>query len=486
MDPLESPPESPPDSDLFLREDEPADGAAGAEPWLVLVVDDDEQVHAMTRVLLGDFRFEDRPFAMISAFSAAEARAILAERPDVPVMLLDVVMEAQDSGLELVHHIRRDLGNQRIRIILRTGQPGQAPERDVIIAYDINDYKAKSELTSQKLFTSLVGALRAWRDIATIEQLNQSLERRVAERTAELARQQAQAEEQRRFVEHLIEMMPSPVWYEDAQGRRVLSNRAFRDLFPQAPAQDGAQDTESEAGTVPIGQGRWVPAMDPSSTVFETSVTAPGGFTRELLVVRKALPTEEGSPQGSIGIATDITARRLMERELHRLAITDALSGVHNRRHLLGILAGAVADVASGAAAGADPCSLVMLDIDHFKRINDEHGHAAGDRTIEFVAAEIREHLRGTDSIGRIGGEEFAILLPGAALKAAGAIAERIRAGIAASPIPLPDGRFHPTTASFGVTELRPGQDSVEAVLHRADEALYRAKANGRNRIEFN
>ena len=494
MDPQERPPQN----DLFLRDDEPDATAAGAEPWLVLVVDDDAQVHAMTRVLLGDFRFENRPFAMISAFSAAEARAILAERPDVPVMLLDVVMEAQDSGLELVHHIRRDLGNQRIRIILRTGQPGQAPERDVILSYDINDYKAKSELTSQKLFTSLVGALRAWRDITTIEQMNQSLEQRVAERTAELARQRAQAEEQRRFVEHLIEMMPSPVWYENAQGRRVLSNRAFRDLFPQAPAPDGAPDgaqngvpagvpdggpdQAGDAGAVPVGQGRWVPATDPSSTVFETSVTVPGGFTRELLVVRKALPAEEGSPQGSIGIATDITARRLMERELHRLAITDALSGVHNRRHLLGILAIAVAK----AAVGAEPCSLVMLDIDHFKRINDEHGHATGDRTIEFVAAEIREHLRGTDSIGRIGGEEFAILLPGAALKAAGAIAERIRAGIAAAPIPLPDGRVHPITASFGVTELRPGQDSVEAVLHRADEALYRAKANGRNRIEFN
>lgn len=471
---------APSESDLFLRDDPDAD-PGGAEPWLVLVVDDDEQVHAMTRVLLGDFVFEDRPFAMVSAFSAAEARAILAERSDVPVMLLDVVMEAQDSGLELIHHIRRDLGNQRVRIILRTGQPGQAPERDVIVAYDVNDYKAKSELTSQKLFTSLVGALRAWRDITTIEQLNQTLERRVAERTAELARQRAQAEEQRRFVEQLIEMMPSPVWYEDSEGRRVLCNRAFRDLFPERPDEGAGGDGEGNAGRDPVGQARWVPAADPSSMAFETSVTVPGGFTRELLVVRKSLPGAEGGPQGSIGIATDITARRLMERELHRLAITDALSGVHNRRHLLGILAGAVAQ----AAHGVEPASLVMLDVDHFKRINDEYGHAAGDRTIEFVAAEFRQHLRNTDSIGRIGGEEFAILLPGATLKAAGAIAERIRAGIAATPIPLPNGGEHPITASFGVTQLRPGQDSVEAVLHRADQALYRAKANGRNRIEF-
>ncbi|MBP2298605.1 sensor histidine kinase [Azospirillum picis] len=149
----------------------------GAPPWPVLVVDDDPQVHAMTAVLLRDFDFDGRPFEVISALSAEEAKAVLAVRADLPVALLDVVMETEDAGLRLVRHIREDLGNQRMRIILRTGQPGQAPERDIIVGYDINDYKAKSELTAQRLFTTLVSALRSWRDIVTIERNRLGLER---------------------------------------------------------------------------------------------------------------------------------------------------------------------------------------------------------------------------------------------------------------------------------------------------------------------
>jgi len=173
---------------------EAATKAGSPSPWTVLVVDDDDQVHAMTRVLLRDFSFEGRGFEMVSAHSAAEAGPLLAARPDIPVVLLDVVMESSDAGLQLVRHIRESLGNHHIRIILRTGQPGEAPERDVMLAHDVNDYKAKSELTAQKLFTTLVGAVRAWRDIATIARLNSelaglnaSLEQKVAERTAELA-----------------------------------------------------------------------------------------------------------------------------------------------------------------------------------------------------------------------------------------------------------------------------------------------------------
>jgi signal transduction histidine kinase len=167
--------------------------AGAAAPWRVLVVDDDEQVHAMTRVLLRDFTFDDRGFEMLSATSAAEAAALVAQDPDIPVVLLDVVMESADAGLKLVRHIRETLANTRIRIILRTGQPGEAPERDVVLAHDIHDYKSKAELTAQKLFTALVGAVRAWRDIVTIARLNDelaglntSLEQKVASRTAEL------------------------------------------------------------------------------------------------------------------------------------------------------------------------------------------------------------------------------------------------------------------------------------------------------------
>lgn len=182
------------DGKLVLRPKAgPAPDPSAPPPWRVLVVDDDDQVHAMTRVLLRDFSFEQRGFEVLSAHSAAEAAERLQAERDIPVVLLDVVMETADAGLALVRRIRDEMGNRDIRIILRTGQPGEAPERDVVLAYDINDYKSKAELTAQKLFTALVGAVRAWRDIVTIGRLNAdlaalnaSLEAKVVERTAEL------------------------------------------------------------------------------------------------------------------------------------------------------------------------------------------------------------------------------------------------------------------------------------------------------------
>ncbi len=163
-----------PDTAPLSAPDTPPDPVA---PWLILIVDDDPAIHATTKMVLRGFSFEGRPAHFLSAATAAEARTILADHPGIAVVLLDVVMESDDAGLRLVRHIRNEMGNRRVRIILRTGQPGQAPERDVILNYDINDYKSKTELTAQKLFTSVVAALRGYQDISAIEQHRQGLER---------------------------------------------------------------------------------------------------------------------------------------------------------------------------------------------------------------------------------------------------------------------------------------------------------------------
>ncbi|MEH6471108.1 MAG: response regulator [Halopseudomonas sp.] len=134
-------------------------------PWRILVVDDEEGVHGITRMIFRGYRFEERPVELISAMSGAEARALLQEQPDICLALLDVVMESDDEGLRLVEHIRNELGNQDIRIILRTGHPGLAPETDVIVKYDLNDYLSKSELSASRLLSSVVVALRSYRDI---------------------------------------------------------------------------------------------------------------------------------------------------------------------------------------------------------------------------------------------------------------------------------------------------------------------------------
>jgi response regulator RpfG family c-di-GMP phosphodiesterase len=143
----------------------------------VLIADDDPEVHAVTKLVLSNFRLGNRGLQLLDAYSAAECMQMLREQPDIALVLLDVVMETDRAGLDCVRFIREELCNPFVRIVLRTGQPGQAPEQEVIANYDINDYKDKTELTAQKLATTLYASLRAYRDIMIIEANKRGLEK---------------------------------------------------------------------------------------------------------------------------------------------------------------------------------------------------------------------------------------------------------------------------------------------------------------------
>jgi signal transduction histidine kinase/DNA-binding NarL/FixJ family response regulator len=162
---------------IRVIDDEGAQPAVEASPpWKIAVIDDDPAVHEGTRFALYDYSLNGQQLEILSAYSAAEGRDLLRASPDVAVVLLDVVMETDAAGLDLVDFIRTELKNEAIRIILRTGQPGQAPERQVIVDYDINDYKAKTELTADKLFTALTAALRGYQQLQRMVETRRGLE----------------------------------------------------------------------------------------------------------------------------------------------------------------------------------------------------------------------------------------------------------------------------------------------------------------------
>lgn len=175
------------DDFLEFEEDHSGSETAPREPegWQVLVVDDEPEVHRVTRLALDGFTFADKPLLFLNAYSAAEAMEILKDNTTIAMILLDVVMETEHAGLDLARWVREDLKNHFVRIILRTGQPGQAPETEVIANYDINDYKEKTELTSRKLFTLMYSTLRSYRDIVAINTNRQGLEK-IIEATATL------------------------------------------------------------------------------------------------------------------------------------------------------------------------------------------------------------------------------------------------------------------------------------------------------------
>ncbi|PWC34467.1 histidine kinase [Azospirillum sp. TSO35-2] len=279
-----------------------------APPWTILVVDDESDVHSMTGLLLADVTFQGRRLDLVSRYTAADARMVLEHRRDVAVILLDVVMEEDDSGLKLVRWIRDELGNRDVRIILRTGQPGQAPQRDVIVDYDINDYKPKADLSAESLFTAVIAALRAFDQI-------QSIETRVAERTREL-------HESREQINAVLEASPVGVCAYDESGIVVLTNHRLVSLLGVSKERlVGSSVGELFADTVePNGrdaplhdEARWLYYRRPVRDAEVKLCRADGSTFWALMSVDPAVV--DGQPV-YLSWIYDITRRKLAERQM--------------------------------------------------------------------------------------------------------------------------------------------------------------------------
>lgn len=193
-------------TDNFLFADKACTSATPVKslnPFRILIVDDDEEIHAITKMALSDFCLHGRHLEFVSAYSGEEARRLLSESNDFALVLLDVVMEHDHAGLEVAQWIRESLQNRIIRIVLRTGQPGQAPEEDIIARYEIDDYKEKTELTYRKLVTLMYSSLRAYSELCRVERNRKALEH-IIQASAKLFSASSVKELSRGILEQLV------------------------------------------------------------------------------------------------------------------------------------------------------------------------------------------------------------------------------------------------------------------------------------------
>lgn len=419
----------------------------------------DNSMNLVCHVVAGSIRYVNK--AGIALLGAAEAEQVIGLRleeilhHDYADLIGDIAKEGAAVPLRLLH---RD-GSAFDALVRLTELPAGGMGTELMVeARDITGHN---------------------RAVAALRRSSETLEMRVAARTRELAEQHARAEEMTvvaeaalRFSESLIDTIPSPVWFKDALGRVQTSNRAFRALFGEGepksllPLEDTVTDAELMSG-----------ACDQAS--FEAPILPPGGGRLDAMVLKSAYLDEEGRPVGVIGLLADISDRKAMERELRRLATTDSLTGAFNRRHFLA----AAGTELERANRYGNPLTLLMLDVDYFKTINDAHGHGVGDEALRRLVEGLRNALRDIDVIGRLGGEEFAVLLPETGMAGALITAERLRAQVDELRMDLPEGGQLAFTVSIGIAAPRAEDGSVEAVLARADKALYRAKDQGRNRV---
>jgi diguanylate cyclase (GGDEF)-like protein len=291
-----------------------------------------------------------------------------------------------------------------------------------------------------------------------------------------------------------IEDLPAYLQANPSQLRRMASLVRILDVNAAALEQVAAPPGRKDIGALTLAQNfdstampnfaRALAALAQGQHFFagEGSFERLDGVARLNELTLLVMPGHTHSLDFVIVSTLDITERRRMDDELRVLATTDFLTGLPNRREFMGRLQEEEGRLQRDIGGGA---AVLLLDIDHFKRINDEHGHAAGDAVLRQLADLMRDSQRKIDMLGRIGGEEFAILLPGTDLDAAAVFAERLRQRVEQTPMQLDGGVVLKITVSIGIAAMGGRTPGGDPALIRADQALYCAKRGGRNRVEL-
>jgi len=196
--------------DSLFATEESEETTQQEETWKILIVDDEPDIHSVIKLALDGFTFQDKKISFLDAYSGEEAKKLLADNSDTAVILLDVVMETDDAGLNFVKFIRENLNNQFIRIVLWTGQPGHAPKKEVVLSYEINDYKTKTDLTDENIFTAVLASIRSYNAMMTIESYRQHLEDKVKERTKKIEEQKNKITDSISYAKRIQQsMLPS-------------------------------------------------------------------------------------------------------------------------------------------------------------------------------------------------------------------------------------------------------------------------------------
>ncbi|WP_333609351.1 bifunctional diguanylate cyclase/phosphodiesterase [Arsukibacterium sp.] len=437
------------------------------EPWNILLVDDEPDVHTVTRLALKDLLFQQRPLAFVSAYSAAEAMTLLQQQPEFAVALIDVVMESDDAGLMLVRHIRENLHNNNIRLILRTGQPGYAPEIDSIRLYDINDYKTKPELTRVRLFTSITMAIRSYAQIKQLEANRNGLEHILAASTA-----LGKPAGMKKFADGIVTQLCALLKVtEECLICAVLNSP---DEQPKVLAASGRFSCWMGIPLTEVPDKRvrqhLTQVLKAQHHVFDNGVGVYfAGTDNQALAAFVDLPRaltelEQGLLQvfcSNIAVAFE---NLQLYTAIEQLAYIDPLVGLPNRN-------GFIAKIEQQSSQCAlEPQAVALVDLDNFSYINSVLDDAFGDKILCAVAQRLQAQLANSTYIARVGGDLFGLL--GAA---ADLTTERISA-VFAEPFALQHNEPLRISATSGLIVLHQQPGSAVEILKNAGVALKQAK----------
>ncbi len=415
----------------------------------ILVIDDDPISNLFLKATLSN-----AGYAVLTAETGAEGLELTRQNePDL--ILLDVIMPVMD-GLDVCRTIKSDCRQSHCYVILMSGQMVTPEEQARGLDVGADGYMSKP-LSQTEVLARVEAMLRIKRAEERLLKVSYEYEMVFQGTQDGLFLVAVENGASFRFIRNNHA-------HQKATG---ISLEMLRDKTPEELLGD------EQGKQVSVNYLRCVKAGQPIS--YEETLDLPGG--RKIWFTTLTPVFENNVPTFLVGSGHDITLSKQAEERLRIMATTDELTGLWNRRHFMEHLH---QEVKRGSRYGQF-FSVMMLDIDHFKQVNDDHGHAVGDTALRHLAGVMRKLLRQVDVPGRFGGEEFAVILPQTRLDGAFQLAERLRIGVEKEPVQT-EGKTIPLTVSIGVVEYDADISESDALLKLADDALYAAKSAGRNR----
>lgn len=402
------------DDFLFIDdsdEEEILEGSEG-EAWQVLIVDDDPEIHSVTQLALSDLIVLGRRLEYLHAYSGQDACQLLKSNPDIVLVLLDVVMETDDAGLNVVKHIRETLDRQDIRIVLRTGQPGYAPEESVIKEYDINDYKTKTELTRRKLVTTVYAAIRSYQQIATVTESRQGLEK-IVSGSASLLELHSIVEYSQGTLKQLTQLIDQKIeCLFCARGQGIIEGAD--DLSFYIIAQQGFSSLVSNQKLDTLKDEQISKQVKKCFTqkahqYFNDSLylyVAKGGY-RAVIYLTLTEPLSDVQKQllevFLTGAAIGYENVHLFQK-LNNAAYKDWLTNLPNRLEFVRMLD-------SFTKNGTENEVAALIDLNHFSDINDGLGQDIGNQLLIAVAHRLQGlHCHCGCKVARVGADVFGMI----------------------------------------------------------------------------
>jgi len=459
------------DDFLFIDdsdEDEILEGR-GDETWQVLIVDDDPEIHSVTQLALSDLVVLGRRLEYLHAYSGQDACKLIEENQDIVLVLLDVVMETDDAGLNVVRHIRETLTRQDIRIVLRTGQPGYAPEESVIKEYDINDYKTKTELTRRKLVTTVYAAIRSYQQIATVTESRQGLEK-IVSGSSSLLGLHSIAEYSQGTIKQLAQLINQDVeCLFCARGQGIIENAD--DLSFYIVAQQGFSSILANQKLETLKDeeiSKQVKSCFTQKThqYFDKSLylyIARGGY-RAVVYLTLSEPLSDIQKQllevFLTGIAIGYENVHLFQK-LNNAAYKDWLTNLPNRLEF-------VRQLDTFAKGDGENEVAALIDLNHFSDVNDALGQDIGNQLLAAVSQRLQS-LNCSCKVARVGADVFGMIGPKSC------ITPEVLMSLFEQPYTAGEQKL-PIKASFGFCHKDHANSSGVKVLNQINIALNLAK----------